>query len=155
MIKNVIISIKGSQITEDDEQNIEFITEGKFYKKGEHYYITYKESEVTGMEGTTTTLKVADGVVTLMRFGAVNSQFVFQKQQRHVSYYETPYGTLSIGVFTHKMNVDIDDHGGEINVDYQLEMDHAASGKNDFYMRIRETGIPFTQEHQRPFEARN
>ena len=70
MSKDVIINVKGTQIdTSSDTNTLELITEGKYYQKGNNYYITYKESEVTGMLGTTTTLKVGDGVVTLMRFG--------------------------------------------------------------------------------------
>ena len=141
MNKNVIISLKGSQtVGENDSSALELVTEGKYYKKGDTYFITYKESEVTGMDGTTTTLKVADGVVTLMRFGSVNSQFIFQKGQKHVSYYDTSYGAFTIGVFTNDINIRVDDSGGEISVDYELEIDNSKSGDNDFHMLIREAG---------------
>lgn len=141
MNKNVIISVKGSQTLNDDDINsLELVTEGKYYKKGNAYYITYKESEVTGMDGTTTTLKLADGVVTLMRFGSVNSQFIFEKGQKHISYYDTTYGAFTIGVFTNDININVNDSGGEIQVDYQLEIDNNKSGDNDFHMLIREAG---------------
>lgn len=142
MNKNVIISVKGSQTGADQESNVlELVTEGKYYKKGDTYFITYKESEVTGMEGTTTTLKVTDGVVTLMRFGAVNSQLIFQQGQKHVCHYDTAYGAFTIGVFASEVNINVDDSGGEISVDYQLEIDNNKSGYNDFHMLIREAGI--------------
>jgi uncharacterized beta-barrel protein YwiB (DUF1934 family) len=139
--KDVIISVKGSQISEDSDENVmELITEGKYYKKGDTYFITYKESEVTGMKGTTTTLKVGDNMVTLMRFGSVNSQFVFQRGQKHVSYYDTEYGAFTIGVYTNQMEVKVDDNGGEIRVGYELEIDNNKTGENDFHMFIREAG---------------
>ena len=125
MSKDVIINVKGTQIdTSSDTNTLELITEGKYYQKGNNYYITYRESEVTGMLGTTTTLKVCDGVVTLMRFGKVNSQFVFQKGQKHVSSYETEYGIFTIGVYAENVNIDINDVGGEISVGYQIEIDN-------------------------------
>ena len=48
--------------------------------KGGSYYITYRETETTGYEGCTTTLKIAaDGSrVALLRFGKVNTQLVIQ-----------------------------------------------------------------------------
>jgi uncharacterized beta-barrel protein YwiB (DUF1934 family) len=139
--KNVIISVKGTQSYADtDENRLELVTEGKYYRKDNTYYITYKESEMTGMEGTTTTLKVKDGTVTLMRFGSVNSQFIFQKGQKHISYYDTTYGAFTISVFTNSMDISINDSGGEIKVDYELEVDNNKSGENDFYMLIREAG---------------
>lgn len=141
MNKNVIISVKGIQTSSGKDANtLELVTEGRYYKKGNTYYVTYKESEVTGMDGTTTTLKITDGIVTLMRFGNVNTQFIFEEGQKHVSYYDTQYGTFTVGVMTHAVTVDVDDAGGEIRVDYQLEIDNNKQGGNDFHMFIREAG---------------
>lgn len=141
MSKNVIINVKGIQTDNGNDANaLELITEGKYYQKGSNYYITYKESEVTGMLGTTTTLKVEDGVVTLMRFGKVNSQFVFQKGQKHISSYETEYGNFTIGVYANNVDININAAGGEIRVGYQVEIDSQSTGRNDFYMLIREAG---------------
>ncbi|MCX7921153.1 MAG: DUF1934 domain-containing protein [Clostridia bacterium] len=141
MGKNVIISVKGIQTSDNHDTNrLELVTEGKYYKKGDAYFVTYKESEVTGMEGTTTTVKVTDGMVTLMRFGSVNSQFIFQQGQKHVSYYDTTYGSFTIGVLASEVNIKVDDNGGEIQVGYQLEIDNQKSGENDFHMFIREVG---------------
>jgi uncharacterized beta-barrel protein YwiB (DUF1934 family) len=141
MDKDVIISLKGSQTNSNKETSVlELVTEGKYYKVGETYLITYDESEMTGMEGTTTTLKVSDGVVTLSRSGSINSIFMFQQGQKHLSHYDTEYGSFTIGVVTNEMNIDVDDSGGEISVDYQLEFDNNKYGYNDFHMLIREVG---------------
>lgn len=141
MDKNVIISVKGTQAANDDNSNIlELVTEGKYYKEDNAYYVTYDESDITGMSGTKTTLKVLDGVVTLMRVGSVNSQFVFQRGQKHISYYDTEYGAFTIGVLANAVDVKIDDNGGEIRVGYQLEIDNNNTGENDFYLSIREAG---------------
>lgn len=149
MNKNVIINVKGTQTDIDNtEDTLELITEGKYYQKGNNYYISYKESEVTGMVGTTTTLKVGDGVVTLMRFGKVNSQFVFQKGQKHVSCYETEYGNFTIGVYANNVDININEKGGEIRVGYQVEIDNQRTGTNDFYMQIREAGS-VNEKHNR------
>lgn len=138
MDKDIIISLRGCQVFADEDANVlELVTEGRYCKNGQTYYITYDESEVTGMKGTTTTLKIDDGIVTIMRFGSVNSQLVFQQGQRHISYYDTTYGAFTIGIFANEVNVDINDFGGEIKVDYQLDIDNNKSGKNDFHMLYR------------------
>ena len=47
MNKNVIISVRGTQAAANHETSeMELVTEGKYYKKGNAYYVTYKESEV-------------------------------------------------------------------------------------------------------------
>lgn len=155
MSKNVIISVTGTQTSDnDDTSRLELMTEGKYYKKGNSYYVMYKESEVTGMEGTTTTLKVCDGIVTLMRFGSVNSNFIFEEGQKHFSHYDTAHGAFTIGVYTNKVNIDVDDNGGEISVDYHLEIDDNKAGSNDFYMSIREVG-QLDDKHGGEYKAGN
>lgn len=141
MDKNVIISLKGAQSADgQDAGAMEFVTEGRYYREDDAYYVTYDESEVTGMDGTTTTLKIADGIVTLIRIGSVNSHFVFQQGQKHVSYYDTEHGAFTIGVIASEVNVKMNDSGGEIRVGYQLEIDNNQTGENDFIMSIREAG---------------
>ena len=57
MKKDVLISLKGHQRYVDGEKDyIEFVTEGTFYTKKDKYFITYNESEITGLDGTTTTV---------------------------------------------------------------------------------------------------
>ncbi len=142
MNKNVIISVKGTQTAvNQDTSKMELVTEGKYYKKGDAYFVTYKESEVTGMDGTTTTLKILDGIVTLMRFGGVNTQFIFEEGHKHVSYYDTAYGAFTIGILANQVNINVDENGGEIRVGYELEFDSSKTGENDFHMSIREARI--------------
>jgi uncharacterized beta-barrel protein YwiB (DUF1934 family) len=149
MDKNVIISVKGTQSTNEQANTVmEFVTEGKYYKRDKAYYITYDESEVTGMSGTTTTLMVMDGIVTLVRAGSINSQFVFQQGQKHISYYDTEFGAFTVGVTANEVDVKIDDNGGEIRIGYQLEIDNNETGENDFRMSIREVG-QLNDEHNR------
>lgn len=139
MNKNVIISVVGTQTGEDNDENrMELVTEGKFYKKDNTYYVTYKESEVTGMEGTTTTLKITDANITLMRFGTVNTQFIFEQGQKHMAYYDTESGALTIGIYTNEFSVNVNDSGGEISVGYEVEIDNHVTGFNGFRMLIRE-----------------
>lgn len=143
MNKDVIISVKGIQTSPNDTKpnEIELVTEGKYYKKGNSYYVTYKESKVTGMDGTTTTVKVCDdGLVTLTRFGKVNTQFMFKEGKKYQSYYDTVYGTFIIDILTKSVDIDVDDKGGNIRVDYNIEIDDNKTGETDFYMQIREVG---------------
>jgi len=153
MDKDVIISVRGTQSEDGQNTNaIEFVTLGKYSKVNDAYYVTYNESEVTGMDGTTTTLSVANGVVTLIRVGSVNSHFVFQQGQKHVSYYDTEHGAFTIGVLADEVDVKMNDSGGEIHVGYQLEIDNNNTGKNDFIMLIREAGQA-DDKHNRKYKG--
>ena len=118
---------------------IELVTEGRLLDCGEHgYALSYQESELTGLNGTLTTFQVEPDRIMLMRMGEFNSQMVFQPGRRHFSMYETPYGALSIGVNTHKMYADLDEHGGKIEINYAIEIEHNVAGENSFLIDVRE-----------------
>lgn len=139
MNKDVIISVTGNRNSQENENyGMELVTEGKYYKQGDKYYVTYDESEVTGMKGTTTTIEVSGGTITLTRSGSVNSCFVFEKGQKHISYYDTAYGAFTVGITACDVFIDIDDNGGSILVDYSVEIDNSNTGRSDFCMWIRE-----------------
>ncbi len=143
MTKDVLISFKGSQQDEDNKENFEFLTEGKFYKKGGHYYITYQESELTGMKGTTTTLKVDkdSGIVTMMRFGENNTHLIFEQGKTHICCYETGYGGLSIGVCAEYVDIDIDETGGQLACKYTIDVNNSMLSVNDFNITVTERNV--------------
>jgi uncharacterized beta-barrel protein YwiB (DUF1934 family) len=149
MNKDVIISVTGNSNSQGNENyRLELVTEGKYYKQGDAYYVTYDESEVTGMKGTTTTLEVSGSTVTLVRSGSVNSHFVFEKGQKHISYYDTKYGAFTVGVTASNVFIDIDDNGGSILVDYTVEIDNNNTGRSDFCMWIREARKTIDQHNR-------
>lgn len=104
MEKPVIISIRGVQSLEPGEEDVmELVTQGVLrQEEGEGFSLSYLESELTGLEGTTTTFRIAPDRITLRREGTLNSEMIFQEGQKHVSLYETPYGGLMLGVNTHR-----------------------------------------------------
>ena len=139
MEKEVVISIKGVQKYEGTAPDtMELVTKGRLSRVGESYTLSYQESELTGLEGTLTTIQVDGGQVTLMRVGEFNSQLVFQEGRRHLSMYNTPYGAMSIGVNTRHLMASLTDQGGDIEVDYTIEVDHALAGRNVFRINVKE-----------------
>lgn len=137
MCDNVIISIKSHQIYDEREPDcIELVSAGTFEQTTEGYTITYQESELTGLEGTTTVLQVSEGQVTLLRQGEVNSVMVFEEGRQHVSVYETPAGTLAITINTRRLRSELDAQGGDIEIQYTIDVDHAATGLNLFHIHV-------------------
>ena len=141
MEKDIVISVMGMQKFEDqDSDKVELLTEGRLVREAGTYIITYNESEMTGLEGTMTTIQVnkAQDQVTLIRVGQFNSQMVFQEGRRHLSMYNTPYGAMAVGVNTRHMYAEVNDVKGEIEVDYNIEVDHSVAGRNIFKISFKE-----------------
>ena len=139
MTDNVIISIKGKQLyAESAPEEMELVTSGTLKRDGAGgYTVSYQETELTGLEGTVTKLHIKDGQVTLLREGSINSQMVFEEGRRHLSMYETPYGALSIGVNTRRMRSTLGEAGGDLEIDYAIEIDNLIAGQNLFRMNVR------------------
>ncbi|MCT4566196.1 MAG: DUF1934 domain-containing protein [Maledivibacter sp.] len=137
-MKNVMLKIKGTQMpTGSDEDNIELITEGKFYDKDNAKYIVYEESELSGMEGCTTTLKITGNKVEMKRFGKATSQLVFEKGKRYVTNYSTPYGNFRMEILTKKLELGInEDIKGSISLEYQISLQGLAEGTNKLDIEI-------------------
>ena len=59
MEKEVVISVKGIQTYEGTAPDaVELVTKGRMAQEGESYTLSYQESELTGLEGTRTTLRI-------------------------------------------------------------------------------------------------
>jgi len=135
-----IISIKGLQTYEDDDRDtdISLLTEGEFEFQDGVYFIDYEESELTGLEGTSTSIEVGQNYVSLQRSGTVNTNMLFVKDRKTSSYYNTPYGDMQIDIFTDNLKIDISPEGGKINVDYFIDINNLSTGKNNFEIEVRQ-----------------
>ncbi len=138
-----LVSIKGIQEYDNAEDNsdISLIAEAEFQKQDGVYFIDYQESEITGLDGTNTSIEIGNDYVSLLRNGAVNSQMLFMKEKKTSSYYSTPYGNFMVGIYTDNLNIDIDDNGGTVNVDYYLDINNSKTSKNNFEIKIRRHNI--------------
>lgn len=121
MKKNAIISVVSKQSdSEDDGDSIEVVTPGKFYKEDNCYYAVYEETEISGMMGTTTTLKMDEEKFTLIRTGTTNTEMNFKKYVRDLTLYNTPHGALDLTVDTKELKMSVDNSGGNVFIDYDM-----------------------------------
>ncbi len=90
-MKDIMIRLTGRQLSSEgtDTDQIEFITEGKAYKKGDATYLTYEEGEMSGLEKVRTTVRIgSDGDIRMKRFGnsvLLETVMEFQKGKRFSS----------------------------------------------------------------------
>ena len=134
----VLLSIRGEQYFDGiDPDETELMTEGTMALTEDGMVLSYEESELTGMEGTTTTFEVKGPRVTLIRSGAVNSQMVFEEGRQHTSLYETPFGELSVDIQTSELKHNLSERGGLMEIKYSIAVEHTVTGRNCFKIRVR------------------
>lgn len=117
--KKAIISISSRQNNMNDSA-IEVVTPGEFYKDNDAYCAEYYETEISGMEGTRTTLRISPEKFSLLRVGTTNAEMNFEKNNKAITIYNTPYGVIEMKIETLDLKVNIDEFGGDLLVNYNL-----------------------------------
>ncbi|MDM1002689.1 DUF1934 domain-containing protein [Clostridium perfringens] len=136
MSKKAIISICSTQDIGEKEK-IEVVTVGEFSINGDEFIATYDETEISGMEGTKTTLKIKGDKVVLHREGTTSTKMEFQKNNTQVALYNTPYGMLELKTLTKELDLDVDEKGGNISIKYHLIAGGQEPIKTNLDMKIK------------------
>ena len=134
----VLLSIRGEQYYDGvDPDATELMTEGTLELTEAGLCLNYQESQLTGMEGTSTTFEVRGPRVILTRTGKVNSQMVFEEGRQHTSLYETPFGELTVDIQTGRLRHNLSERGGLLEIQYSIAVEHTVTGKNSFKIRVK------------------
>ncbi len=121
MNKEAVISIISNSSIESEEM-IEVISPGYFEQVEDGFKATYEETEISGMKGTTTTLTIKDKEVVLEREGTTSTKMVFNEKEDSVCLYNTPYGMLEIEINTKSLEVNINNEGGDLKIEYEMRI---------------------------------
>lgn len=140
-MKEITLEITGiQQYDNTEEEQMEFVTDGKLYIRKGVVYIMYDESEVSGMEGCKTTIRLGQDSVKMRRTGLAgfNTEMYFEEGKRISSVYETPYGPMGVEILTDyvKNNFDMETCRGSIDVGYQISLEGLAEGRNRITIKV-------------------
>ena len=139
MLKDVWISINSIHgYEQEDEDNLEFTTDGYYCYEDGIGCLSYEESEVTGLEGTRTSMIVMPDQVVVDRDGLITSRMIFKEGSKSSFLYDTPYGQATMGIDTRKIHGKIDENGGQVEIDYVLDMEHAVVTRNRFQIIVKQ-----------------
>lgn len=140
MQENYLISIKGRQRMDDETGEVELTTFGSYVRRGDSRYIVYKEYTSEDKNTTRTSILKIDGAnkVTLMRGGEDSTRLILERGKRHLCQYDTEFGNMMIGVFTSRVQSELDDLGGKLEVSYTLDINSSLSSQNEIFITIKE-----------------
>lgn len=140
MKKDVLLSISSEQRFEGcPPEHVDLVTQARLYRRGGKYFISYEESELTGLEGTRTMLKLDGKTVSMVRTGTYPSEMLFAEHQRHVGLYQTDFGSMTVSTHASRVDNAIGDDGGRLVIDYTVEVDNSLVGEHHFELRVDPT----------------
>ena len=117
---------------------IEINTLGLWKEEEGRVEISYEESEATGMDGSSTAvsfLSAEQGVVSMIREGAVSTVLVFEDGKRHHCVYHTPFMPFEVCVYTKKVENRLMEEG-VLELDYMIEIRGARAERTKFRMEV-------------------
>lgn len=134
----VVLSIRGSQSYLDQEPEvIELVTEGILEAQADGWNLSYEESDLTGLQGVTTTFRIEPGKIVLDRAGKLNSQMIFVEGKQHDSLYQMEFGALMLSVCATKVEYTLTAEGGTVDLSYRIEIEQTSAGVIDYHLEIR------------------
>lgn len=130
MTKEVLISIAGlhadmNEMENEEHEPIEVLSPGTYFFKDNKHYIFFEEV-AEGIPGVTKTQIRIKGTekVEVIKKGALGMNMVYEKNKKNSAYYETPYGSINMGIFTKDIIVNEEEDNINIRVDYVLDVDY-------------------------------
>jgi uncharacterized beta-barrel protein YwiB (DUF1934 family) len=142
-MKDIMLKIVGKQLYgfSEEEDQLEFMTEGKYQEEGDAIVLSYDESEFSGMSGCTTSLKITGEKILMRRHGVslpLDTEIQFEKGKRFTGYYDTPYGAVEMEVLTNDVinNINRVDAKGTVNIDYHISLRGLSEGRSRLDIEI-------------------
>ena len=139
MKKQVVLSICGKQSYAGQEPDvIELVTDGTLEELTTGCWeICYEETALTGMEGVSTSFLVEPGKIVLTRSGKLSSQMIFREGTPHESLYQMEFGTLLMTVCAQKIECELNENGGYVDLVYSIQIEHSAAGVVEYHLDVR------------------
>lgn len=145
MNENVLISIVGHHLTDDDENTIETKQLGKYaFFHGKHIirYEEYPDPEDntdTPPAAVPCMLKIDPDNVILSKKGAAPVKMHFSPGTAHKTLYQTPLGALPLSIDTSDLKVTEEDGVISVNLSYRLHMNGSPVSECSMSISIVET----------------
>ncbi len=125
MTKDVIVSITGLQMDVDSEAPLEVITIGSYYYKNGKHYVLFDETVGDAGEQTKNTIKIAPNRVDVIKKGDNSVHMVFEPDKKNMTYYNTPFGSMLVGINTLGITHEEDALNINTKIEYALEVNYA------------------------------
>ena len=137
MKQKVMVRIHSEQHYEGESPEIvEFMSEGTMEQTDGGFLISYEETELTGLQGTTTTILMEKDQISLTRNGTLQSEMIFAIDREYRSLYDMGMAALLITIRTIALVQVVDASGGFADIVYDLIIEDSIAGQVRYHIDI-------------------
>jgi uncharacterized beta-barrel protein YwiB (DUF1934 family) len=140
-MKKIMMKITGKQASDGDNDQMEFVTEGELYERNGALYLMYEETEISGMPGCKTRLKIKGDHVSMKRLATktipAGTEMEFAPGKVFTGPYDTPYGSFEMEIVTNRIFSDLTAEGtGRVDIDYKMSLKGLVESHNQLSIEI-------------------
>lgn len=137
MTKDVLVTVRGLQMTPDGDDTIEVTTSGKYYERDGKRYIFYDEIGDDTQVVVRNSIQIGEHQVEVRKRGVVSAQMNFEENNKLISIYETPYGQMELGIFTKSIHLEEDPDQFRLKLDYLLEINNQHVSDSEILVQVQ------------------
>lgn len=134
---NIILYITGLHSTGAENDSVEMIHAGRYFLRNGKHYIKYQESLDDGVV-TDNMIKISPSEVEIVRKGPVTTNMLFTVGEKNISYYETPFGSLMMGIDTSDLCITESESEILVDISYAIEMNGSCATQNHVVIKVRD-----------------
>ncbi len=137
--ENYKITIKDKHHIDGEKAESTIQVFGDLVLSDDGYTISYTE-HAGAFAGCVTSIKVTNDPNTLYlsRAGSYATDLLLEPRKRHSCQYDTPFGSILMGVYAYKIDSDMKSSGGELDFAYCLDVDGGTVSENELKISVQE-----------------
>lgn len=136
MTKDVVVTIIGKQMIEQETNETEIVTDAVYYKKNGHHYILYDELPDSGPHTVHNRLTFDDQTLEMSKRGGLTARLFFEPGKQHLSEYGTPVGPMRMETETNQYTLTESEDKIEVFLQYRIYMNDYTISEHDLEIRI-------------------
>lgn len=111
-----------TEIIETQDDEVEVINIGTYSVVNGKEYVRYEEVYDDSQERSRSIIKIDGESVEVTKKGVVSTKMVFERDRKNMTYYQTPYGSMSLGIITKNLEIERTEDTISIYLVYGMEV---------------------------------
>ena len=142
MKEKVFVKVKGLQFAngQEEEDIIEVINVGRYRIINGSEYVKYDEVYEESTQKSTNTIKISEKCVEITKKGLVTAHMSFVEGEKTMTFYDTPYGSIYLGIFAQNIQIERDEDDIRISIYYSIDMNYEKVADSHIDIEISSKG---------------
>lgn len=136
MTKDVMVTLSGLHMAEEEEDTLELVHIGEYYERNGAHYILFEEHLEGIAQPVKNRIKIKDRCLEVQKRGPVTTNMVFEEGKVQSSTYSVPFGSFLVDVHTDQVKVDVEEEKLEATASYGLHINGAHCADCDIRVKV-------------------